>query len=286
MSNTSNKMLNIIVRYFLYLALLVIILFPLYWIFIMSLKSFKDIIAYPPRFSFNATLDNYRQLLFDGKSGADIKGIPAFLKYVINSSITTISAVALGLVLGLPAAYVLGREKTKSSDRIAGSFMSYRFAPELAVVLPLYAIYKNIGLYDTFPGMILVHQLITLPLIIWIMRGFFREVPKEIEEAARIDGANDWLIFFRIMLPIVKSGIGSAMIISFVFSWNNLLFGLVMSGGHTMPVTMGILQAMTFDQIKWGEMAAAAVISSTPGMIIAVFAQRFLVKGLTMGAVK
>lgn len=286
MSYSSNKMFKTAIRYLSYMALLLVIMFPLYWIFTMSLKNFKDIISYPPKFLFTPTFDNYREILFDGGSFADLKGIPEFLRFVINSSITTISAVALGLVLGLPAAYVLGRVKSKSSDRIAGSFMSYRFAPELAVILPLYAIYKNIGLYDTFPGLVLVHQLITLPLIIWIMRGFFREVPKEIEEAANIDGANHWIIFFKIMLPIVKSGIGSAMIISFVFSWNNLLFGLVMSGGSTMPVTMGILQAMTFDQIKWGVMAASAVISSVPGIIIAIFAQRFLVKGLTMGAVK
>lgn len=286
MSHSSHQFIKTIVRYAAYMALLFVIMFPLYWIFTMSLKNFKDIIAYPPRFIFTPTFDNFRQILFNGGSFSDLQGIPEFLRYVINSSITTFSAVALGLVLGLPAAYVLGREKSKANDRIAGNFMSYRFAPELVVILPLYSIYKKIGFYDTFPGMILVHQLITLPLIIWIMRGFFREVPKEMEEAASIDGANHWIIFFRIMLPIVKSGIGSAMIISFVFSWNNLLFGLVMSGGSTMPVTMGILQAMTFDQIKWGEMAASAVISSVPGIIIAIFAQRFLVKGLTMGAVK
>ena len=134
--------------------------------------------------------------------------------------------------------------------------------------------------------MIAVHQLITLPLTIWICMGFFKDVPKALEEAAMLDGARVWTVFYRIVLPIVKPGIGSAVIISFIYSWNNLLFGLIMSGGKTMPVTMGILQTMTFDQIKWGEMAACAVISALPGVCIAVFAQKFLVKGLTMGAVK
>lgn len=273
-------------RYLGYAVFLLVILFPLYWIFTMSLKQYKDIIAFPPKFWFVPTLEHYREVLFGGAAFSSGGGMPEFLRYVLNSLITTGSAVALGLVLGLPAAYVLGRVQTKLNDQIAGTFMSYRFAPELAVILPLYAIFKNIGLYDSFVGLILVHQLIVLPLIIWIMRGFFRDIPKDIEEAARIDGANEWLIFWKVMLPIVKAGIGSAMIISFVFSWNNLLFGLVMSGGNTMPVTMGILQTMTFDQIKWGEMAAAAVVSSVPGVIIAIFAQRFLVKGLTMGAIK
>ena len=116
--------------------------------------------------------------------------------------------------------------------------------------------------------------------------GFFKDVPKALEEAAMLDGARVWTVFYRIVLPIAKPGIGSAVIISFIYSWNNLLFGLIMSGGKTMPVTMGILQTMTFDQIKWGEMAACAVISALPGVCIAVFAQKFLVKGLTMGAVK
>lgn len=286
MRTNTVKLLRTVARYVCYAAFLLVILFPLYWILTMSLKEYKDIIAFPPRFRFTPTLDHYREVLFGGASFSSVSNMPEFLRYVLNSLLTTGSAVALGLALGLPAAYVLGRVRTKLNEQIAGTFMSYRFAPELAVILPLYAIYKNAGLYDTFIGLILVHQLIVLPLVVWIMRGFFREIPRDIEEAARIDGANEWQIFLKVMLPIVKAGIGSAMIISFVFSWNNLLFGLVMSGGATMPVTMGILQTMTFDQIKWGEMAAAAVVSSIPGIIIAVFAQRFLVKGLTMGAVK
>ncbi len=286
MNLTFKKTMGVSIRYMLYLIFLFITIFPLYWIFTMSIKNFKDVISFPPKFSFIPTFDNYREILFNGGSFTDLSKLPDFIHYIINSSIISFSAVILGLALGLPAAYVLGRVQTKASDSIAATFMSYRFAPELAIILPLFLAYKKVGLYDTYLGLILLHQLIVLPLIIWIMRGFFREIPYAIEEAAKIDGANDWYIFFKIMLPIVKSGIGSAMIISFVFSWNNLLFGLVMSGGNTMPVTMGMLQTMTFDQVKWGVMAAGAVVSSVPGLILAIFAQRFLVKGLTMGAVK
>jgi multiple sugar transport system permease protein len=286
MNPVSKKNLLRVIRYVLYLVLLLIILFPIYWIFSMSFKNFKDIISMPPRFLFTPTLNNYREVLFNGESLSNLRKLPDFIRYVLNSITTTFSAVSMGLLLGLPAAYVLGRGKSKVNDKISANFMSYRFAPELAVILPLYNIFKNVKLYDTFAGMILVHQLIVLPLIIWIMRGFFRDIPKEIEEAAKIDGANVWTTFLKVMLPIARSGIGSAMIIAFVFSWNNLLFGLVMSGARTMPVTMGILQAMTFDQIKWGEMAAAAVISSVPGILIAVFAQGMMVKGMTMGAIK
>lgn len=278
--------IHTVIRYGLYGVFLFVILFPIYWIFTMSIKNYKDVIAFPPKFAFELTWENYQQLLFNGQSIGSITQIPDFIQYIINSSIISFSAVLLGMILGVPAAYVLGRETAKWSDGLAATFMSYRFAPELVVILPLFMFYKNLGFYDTYLGLILVHQLITLPLIIWIMRGYFREVPGEVEEAARIDGASEWTVFLKVMLPMVKSGLGSAMIIAFVFSWNNLLFGLIMSGGNTMPVTMGILQTMTFDQIKWGEMAAAAIVSSVPGIILAVFAQRFLVKGLTMGAIK
>lgn len=277
---------KIILRYFCYLLLLLVVLFPLYWIFTMSLKDYRDIVTYPPKFVFIPTLKNYTNVLFDGKALSEIVKIPDFVKYVINSCIISFGAVFLSLLLGLPAAYVLTRKDTKFNRNIASNFMSYRFAPELAVLLSLYSIFKYLGLYDTFVGMILVHQLITLPLTIWISMGFFKDLPQSLEEAGKIDGANAWTVFYRIVLPVVKPGIGSAMIIAFIYSWNNLLFGLIMSGGGTMPVTMGILQTMTFDQIKWGEMAASAVISALPGICIAMFAQRFLVKGLTMGAVK
>lgn len=273
-------------RYLCYLLLLVIVLFPLYWILIMSFKDFRDIVSYPPKFLFTPTLKNYINVLFDGKSLSELQRVPDFVQYVINSCIISFGAVLVSLILGLPAAYVLARNNTKRNKKIASNFMSYRFAPELLVLLSLYSIFKSMGLYDTYIGMIAVHQLITLPLTIWISMGFFKDVPKALEEAAMLDGANAWTVFYRIVLPIVKPGIGSAMIISFIYSWNNLLFGLIMSGGNTMPVTMGILQTMTFDQIKWGEMAACAVISALPGVCISIFAQKFLVKGLTMGAVK
>lgn len=277
---------HILIRYFLYLLLVLFILFPLYWIFTMSLKSFRDIVSYPPKFVFTPTLKNYSEVLFDGKSIGELRKMPDFIRYVLNSCVTSFGAVGLSLVLGLPAAYVLTREDSKKNKSIAGNFMSYRFAPELAVLLPLFTIFKVAGLYDNFLGLILAHQLITLPMIIWIMMGFFRDCPRELAESAAIDGANAWSVFFRIMLPIARPGIFSALILAFVFSWNNLLFGLILSGGNTMPVTMGILQAMTFDQIKWGEMAASAVISAVPGIVIALCCQKFLIKGLTMGAVK
>lgn len=275
-----------IVKFFLCFIFIFYILFPLTWIFLMSVKDFKDIIAYPPKFIFTPSSNNYKEILLNNKNLFELTKIPPYVKYLLNSIITTVGAVVLSLLVGLPAAYSLARSKIIGKENLSFTFLSFRFAPELMVILPLFTIFKTIKLYDTFLGLILVHQLITLPLVIWIMLGFFKDIPMSIEEAARIDGASVWTTFYKIILPMTQPGIGAALVISFIFSWNNLLFGLIMSGTNTMPITMGILQAMTFDQIKWGLMAAAAIFSAIPGIIIAVFFQKFLVRGLTLGAIK
>ncbi len=277
---------RILVITFGYLVFSVFILFPLLWIFLMSIKDFKDIIAYPPVFTFTPTFDNYRAIIFGEGSTGLTTGISDYMKFLRNSVIISVGSVTISALIGTPAAYALSRSNIRGRDTISFTFLSFRFAPELAVILPLYAIYKKIGLYNTYHGLILANQLITLPLTIWILMSFFKEVPMEIEEAARVDGASVWQTFFHVALPIIRPGIASALIISFIYSWNNLIFGMVLGGAATQPVTVGILQTMNFDQIKWGWMAAAAMISAVPGMIIALYFQRHLVRGLTMGALK
>jgi multiple sugar transport system permease protein len=258
-----------------YLAFAVFVVFPLFWIATMSIKTFGDIIAVPPRFIFSPTFDNFREVLSTG-----------FPRYLLNSMIISGGAVALALVVGLPAAYVLARGKIRGREHIAFTFLSFRFAPEFAVVLPLFALYQRSGLYDTYWGLIIAHQLLTLPLVIWICRGFIEDIPYSMEEAARVDGAGPWNRLFHVVIPIIRPGIAAALIIAFITSWNNLLLALVLSGRNTTPVTMGILEAITFDQIRWGEMAASALIAALPGVLIAIYLQRHLVRGLTMGAVK
>lgn len=269
-----------------YAAAAFFVLFPILWILMMSFKEFGDIIAYPPRFLFTPTLANYDEVLFGTEAQQAAGVVPDFLHNLLNSIIISGGAVAVSTLIGVPAAFALARGSLFAAIHIRFTFLSFRFAPELAVILPLFVIYKQIGLYDSYVGMILVHQLITLPLIILIATNFFREVPVEIEEAAVLDGAGIATTLLRVLVPIVMPGIASAMIVAFIFSWNNLVFGLVLAGGSTRPVTMGILQAMTFDQIKWGLMAAAAIVAAVPGMVAAVWFQRQIIRGLTLGAVK
>ena len=269
-----------------YAATAFFVLFPILWILMMSFKEFGDIIAYPPRFLFTPTLANYTEVLLGSEAERAAGVAPDFLHNLLNSIIISGGAVLVSTLIGVPAAFSLARGSLFAAVHIRFTFLSFRFAPELSIILPLFVIYKQIGLYDSYVGMILVHQLITLPLVILIASSFFREIPVEIEEAAVLDGAGIVTTLVKVLVPIVMPGIASAMIVAFIFSWNNLVFGLVLAGGDTRPVTMGILQAMTFDQIRWGLMAAAAILAAVPGMIAAVWFQRQIIRGLTLGAVK
>lgn len=268
-----------------FLVLLVFLLFPIVWVLLMSFKGYADVIAYPPRFTFTPTFENYVSVLF-GEGDAAGAAAGEFRGYLLNSMIVSGGAVVLSLLVGVPAAFALSRRRIAGEDNLAFTFLSLRFAPELAVVIPLYAMFQRVRLYDSYPGLVLAHQLITIPLVIWIVRTFLADVPIEIEEAAQLDGCGPWKTLGSVVIPIIRPGIASAGILAFVFSWNNLLLGLVLSGSRTRPVTVGILQAIGFDQVRWGWMAAAAMIAAIPGMFVAIYLQRHLVRGLTMGVGK
>ena len=250
-------------------------LFPLVWVALMSFKTQVDIIAVPPKFFFTPTLDNFREVLGQGD----------FLNYYRNTFIIAAGAVALTLVVGTPAAYVLARYDFKFKEDLAFTFLSFRFAPELAVIIPLFVIFQRLNLYDSYLGLILIYQAITLPLLIWLMRGYFEDVPKDIEQAAKVDGAGFWEIFTRIAIPLVLPGIAAAAVLAFIFSWNAMVFGLVLGGRETYPVTIGLLGYMGYQNVDWGPMAAATIVTIVPEFILASFVLRSLVRGLTFGAV-
>ena len=261
-----------------YILILLFSLFPIYWIVLMSFKQPADVIAHIPKFIFKPTLENYKGLF--SSTGFN------FIRYIKNSLIICSGAVGVTVVAGLPAAFALTRLRFKARENLAFTFLSFRFAPELAIILPLYVIFRKLNLYDTYPGLIWIYQLITLPLFIWMMMSHYSEIPRELEEAALIDGASWWKIFWKVDTPIVLGGIAASVILAFVFAWNNFMFGLVLGGQKTQPVTVGALGFMSYEQVHWGKMAASAVIGMVPSVILASFFLRYLVKGLTMGALK
>jgi multiple sugar transport system permease protein len=250
-------------------------LFPLVWVALMAFKNAVDIYAVPPKILFTPTLDNFRAVLSQGD----------FLDYYRNTFIISAGAVGLTLLVGTPAAYVLARSQFRFKEDLAFTFLSCRFAPELVVIIPLFVIFQRLNLYDNYLGLILIYQAITLPLLIWLMRGYFEDIPKEIEQAAKVDGAGWWEVFTRISLPLVLPGVAAAAVLAFIFSWNALVFGLVLGGRETYPVTIALLGYMGYQNVDWGPMAAATVITIVPEFVLAFFVLRSLVRGLTFGAV-
>ena len=259
---------------------------PIIWIFFMSLKNPSDVIASPPKFIFEPTLDNYKAITVGLEQYAIETLKPDFPIYFLNTLIIASATVVLSLVLGTFAAYALARFSFRFKEDIAFTFLSFRFAPELMIILPLYVIFQNLRLIDTYLGMVIAYQLITLPFLIWVLRGFFEEIPVEMEHAARVDGYSWWGVLRRISLPLVKPGIAAVVILSFIFAWNNFIFALIIGGQRTQPVTLGILGFIGYEQVLWGQMAAATIVCVIPVLILAYFVQKYIVRGLTFGAVK
>ena len=250
-------------------------LFPLLWIFLMSLKTQRDVIATPPKFVFTPTFQNY----------AEVLSRPDFLVPLKNTVIVTLGALLLSVIIGLPAAYALARMEFRGKEDLAFSFLSLRFAPELIILLPLFVIYQSFGLYDTYIGLILVYQLITFPLMVWMMRSFLEDVHKELEEAVQIDGGSWFTSFRMIVTRIALPGLAASCVLSFIYAWNHFVFALVLASDKTV-ITGGLLQFISFEQIQWGAMAAGVMLAIVPEFVIAVFALRYMIRGLTAGTVK
>jgi len=271
------------------LALLVValfFLFPIAWIFLMSFQTNEQILRIPPRLVFEPTLSNYAALI-SGKlqTASGTLEIP-FMNNLRNSVILSTASVLLSLVLGVPAAYAFARFKFRLGENIAFTLLSFRFAPPLLVLLPLSLYYRSLGLTDTWIGLIWVYQLITLPLILWIVRGYFEDISPDIEHAYRLDGHSWWRSFTRIAVPLARPGIAAAGLLAFIFAWNNFVFALILASASKQPVTVGALAFVTASGIQYGQIAAGVVLSVTPTLLLALYAQRYLVEGLSLGAVK
>ncbi|WP_029061151.1 carbohydrate ABC transporter permease [Labrenzia sp. DG1229] len=276
-------------RWFRRAALSIIIvffMFPIFWIVLMSFQTNETILRSPPSMSFTPTLDNYMAIIA-GRLDSNVASMGIdFVNNLMNSIILSVCSVAVALILGVPAAYAFARHKFKGSEDIAFTLLSFRFAPPLLVLLPLTLYFQEIGLADTYLGLVWVYQLICLPLILWIVRGYFEDISPDIEYAYRIAGHSWFSTFRKIALPLAGPGIAAAGLLAFIFAWNNFIFALVLASADKQPVTVGALAFVTASGIQYGQIAAAIVLSIAPTLALALWAQRYLVEGLSLGAVK
>lgn len=261
------------VFYLVIISMALVVLFPFLWMLSSSFKTQVDIIAWPPRFLFKPTLQNYTRVF----------GEQDFFKYFINSSVVGISAVGLSLLVGLPAAYSIARFAQK---RLSVFILVARLMPGISFLLPWYIIFSRIGLMDSYAALILSHMLIALPVIVWIMSSYFEGVPLELEESAMVDGATRQRAFLSIILPLSGPGIVTATTLSFIFSWNNFMFSQVLSMEKTKTLPIAVYNFVSYAEVDWGGVMAAAVAIMMPAIILTMIFQKYVVKGLTMGAVK
>ena len=268
-----NKLLANILFYLIVTAIALIVLFPFLWMLTSSFKTQVDIISWPPKFFFAPTLHNY-QKVFEEQD---------FLKYFLNSTIVGVVSVGLSLLLGLPAAYSIARYAQK---KLAVFILLARLMPGISFLVPWYIVFSRLDLMDSYIALILSHMLIALPIVVWIMSTYFDTIPREMEESAMVDGATRQYAFFAIILPLSGPGIITATTLSFIFSWNNFMFSQVLSMEKTKTLPIAVYNFLSYAEVDWGGVMAAAVAIMTPAIILTMIFQKYVVKGLTMGAVK
>lgn len=251
-------------------------IFPIYWIAMTSFKKAVDAVAKPPTWFFVPTLENYVKVLTTSE----------VLGFFRNSIIVGLGATALGLLVGVPAAYILARHDFKRRPDYDFWVLSTRMTPPVAMLIPFFIMYRALGLQDTHLGLIIVHISQNLVIIIWIMKGFFSDLPAELEEAGLIDGCTYGQAFRRIILPLSWPGIAATGILSFLFSWNEFLFAQVLTDNRARTVPVGLYTFIGYQEILWGELSASAMIMLLPVLVFVLLFQRQLIRGLTFGAVR
>jgi len=267
---------SFIKTFLFYTCIIIIAIIPLIvflWMFLTGLKTQMDNLAIPPKIIFSPTLENFKSVFAQNN----------FLKYLFNSFVVATFAVAISLLFGLPAAYSIARFKMQ---KIGLSLLIARMVPFISYLIPWFIIFRRLRLVDTYIALITTHLIITLPFIIWIMVNFFENVPISLEEAARIDGCTYLQVFIRILIPVVRNGIFTSSVLGFIFSWNQFLFSLILSGNRTMTVPVAVFKFISYEEINWGGLAAAATTITLPPLILTLFIQKHMIKGLTSGAVK
>ena len=260
--STASKRLGRIVQNGLLAIYSIFALFPLIWMLILTFKS--DAEMYTTTFVFTPTLANYKEVLLHTD----------YMKYMLDSLIVSGGAVLISVLAGVPAAYALARYNFKKKEDIAFQILSFKFAPEILVVLPLFMIYQRLGIYDSYFG------------LIWVVRGYFEDISVEIEYAAQVDGYSWYQIFFKNLVPLIKPGLVSAALLAFIFAWNSFTFPLMLGGTNVQPITVAITKFLGTDSAHYGQLAVAPAVSALPAIIFALCIQKHLVRGLSFGAVK
>jgi ABC-type glycerol-3-phosphate transport system permease component len=266
--------------YGLLFVIAVIGLAPFVILAIISFKTRIQVLEVPPSLDFklDTIVKNYEDVIFDR----------GFLRYTVNSIIVTVGTVVLSLVLATPAAYAFSRLRFRGRDRWATTILSFRFMPPVAIAIPVLLMMRTINLDDSYPGLILPYVAFSLPLAIWILIGFFDEIPRELDDAALVDGCTRIGVLRRVMLPLVRPGLIVAAIFCAIFIWNEFLVGLYLVNSQTLKTiplgAAGLISAQR--PIDWNVAATVGIVTIIPIFIFSLFIQRYIARGITAGAIR
>jgi len=250
----------------------VVAVFPMYWIVTTSVKQPNQVFQMPPVWLFAPTLTNYRSVF-----GSQ------FPQFFIHSLVISLGTVSLSLLVGVPAAYALSRSKMRRKEDIDFFLLSTRMAPPVAFIIPFYLIWSRLHLIDTYPGLILVYMLFTIAFVVWMMRASFEAIPKELDQAALVDGCNKWGAFVRVALPSARTSLVATAILAILLTWNEFFYALILTSFNTETMPVAVPGYIGFARINWGELCAAATIIVVPVLFFAVLVQKYLMRGLVGG---
>jgi multiple sugar transport system permease protein len=244
------------------------------WMASLAFKNEVDNLAYPPVFIPDPpTLRNFVQVFEENSMGL----------YFWNSLVVSGLATLIGLGVGIPAGYGIARTQAR---KLTVLILIARMTPALSFLIPLFTVFQFLGLNNTLTSLVITHLVITVPIVVYVMAGHFETLPRELEEAALIDGASLWKTFLHVALPLARPGIIVGTILAFIFSWNNFVFGAVLAGRATRTLPAAVYNVLTFEQLAWGPLAAAAIIVTLPVLLLTIVIQKEIVAGLTHGGVK
>lgn len=270
-------------------------IFPVVWSYLNSFKPPEQIFDLPPKLVFSPTLHNYA-VIFGLEVGTEAEGVTQtqqatgavsqLPRYFLNSLIVSTGTTVLSLAVGCLAAYSLARFRFRAKRYMLLSILFVRMVPAVVLVIPIYTLWRSLGLLDTHQGLILAYLSFNLPFVIWMMRGFFVDIPIEIEEAALIDGCSRLSALVRVILPLAAPGIAATSIFALLLGWNEFLFAVLLTADRAKTLTPAILNYVTDRAILWGNLYAAASIVLLPVLVFSLAVQKHLARGLTGGAVK
>ncbi|MBW1712828.1 MAG: carbohydrate ABC transporter permease [Deltaproteobacteria bacterium] len=271
------KSLLAIAKYVLFMLILLIWAFPVIWVVMTSFKSRTEIFTLPPKIFFLPTIEHYIEAFF---RTSDIT------VSILNSLFIASVATLLTLLVAVPAGYAFSRITFRFRDKLSFFALMTQMAPPMGLIIPYFFLLNRVGLLDSYVGLIAIHMTLTVPFSIWLMITYFQDLPKSLEESAAVDGAPPFTAFFKIVLPTVWGGLGVTAIFAFIESWNEFLYAVVLTGSRTKTVPVAIFSFLTTEESLWGPFTATGVTIMTPVIVVALFAQRQIIKGMTLGATK